>query len=140
MSTGTKTPAETLRAAAALLRERASKATVGPWNYCRIDGRDDTPERAEVFAGPVDEHGYLTGCVAFWVEEDESGLRLSHEDGDWLHAMHPGVGEPLAAALEFAADMADRSQQRGYQHAEWVRHMLAVACVVLREEPAAMTS
>lgn len=138
-----KTPDETLRAAAALLRERATKATPGPWNYCRVDSlRGDTPERAEVFAGPMDEHGYLTGCVAAWAEEDGDGQRLSHEDGDWLHAVNPRIGEPLAAALDCAAGMAEYAQAGGHRPAvaEWIARMVAVARVVLREEPAAVAA
>lgn len=108
MSADAKTPAELLRSAAALLRERAAKATPSPWNYCRIDGHGDTPERAEVFAGPIDGYGYLAGSVASWAEEDEDGQRLSHEDGAWLEAVHPGLGEPLAAWLEQAADSLER--------------------------------
>lgn len=148
MSADTKAPAELLRAAAVLLRDRAAKATPGPWNYCRIDGRGDAPEKAEIFGGPRDEHGYLDGYVAGWVEEDEDGQRLSHEDGAWLEAVHPGLGEPLAAWLEQAADSLEAihphwigaggslptEQQAALLVDKHFGHALAVARVVLREE------
>lgn len=80
-------PAETLRAAATLIRDTASNATPGPW--------EDTPD-------------------ALWIGGQVWGYRILKDgnfpvgdggapDPAWIALMHPKVAEPLAAWLEHAA-------------------------------------
>lgn len=46
----------------------------------------------------------------------------------------PLVAEPLAAALDYAADVDDYARERGYQTAGWVPRMVAVSIALLGEE------
>jgi hypothetical protein len=86
-------PAAQLRAAAQLLRERATAATPGPWQ-ARGDYSDaiysDTSEGiVDVIAG-----GKWGG---------EASVFDNEHDATWIAMMHPGVGEPLAAWLDATA-------------------------------------
>lgn len=79
------TPSETLRAAAARLRELANAATPGPWRTAAL--RDDDP------AYGMD----VEPSVA--VGNDSSGA-CDLADATWIATMSPSVAEPLAAWLE----------------------------------------
>lgn len=92
-----ETPADLIRRAAAMVRERATAATPGPWTAHLL---------------PADEHHRHP---AHWVKaEYPDGAAVSSEvvadcpwrqaDADWIATMHPGVGPALAAWLEQAAD------------------------------------
>ena len=88
------TPSETLRAAAARLRELAERANPGPWRFDDSDA-DFQPcvkgMRAEWIAecGPVDS---ITA----------PGARGDH-DAHWIATMSPAVAEPLAREMEMHA-------------------------------------
>jgi hypothetical protein len=94
------TAAETLRAAAAKLRETASKATAGPWTA------QEVPDEVyvEIMAGTevavahaVCEHPAAPGTAA---------------DAEWIALMSPDKAEPIAVLLEAAArsrEAAERS-------------------------------
>lgn len=73
------TPADELRQAAETLRERAAKATPGPWKY---------DERF----GYIDSNGDGNRVVQY------RGIETG--DGDWIATLSPAVAEPLAALLE----------------------------------------
>lgn len=99
---------DTLRRAAARLRERGSAATPPPWGFGRIQEETRLPPWfVEINGGPVDDAGYLTCGVASWAEDDD-GLRLSQPDGDWITTVHPGLAGPLAAWLDGEADICER--------------------------------
>jgi hypothetical protein len=77
------TPSETLRAAAARLRELAAKATDGPWYW----------NGSQVDVEPTTRGTYVVGDGQ---QEDDV---VTPEDGAWIAIMSPVVAEPLAAWL-----------------------------------------
>ena len=84
------TPVDELRAAAALLEERAQAATPGPW---LAEHHKDHGHRV----GTVDQ----TDWVAWTGEHGEDG---SFEDARFVAVMHPGVGISLAKLFQKTAD------------------------------------
>jgi len=92
MGDRTASPAETLRSAAALLRERTSKATPGPWRVSFIDGVLPVVDSAARFvAEPPQEVG---GADA----------GRGRADADYIALMDPLAGAALADLFEsFAA-------------------------------------
>ena len=84
-------PAETLRAAAAKVRDTASNATPGPWECDGIGDYGWTVRDVSPF-----------GTFAIETEDSEQG----QADAEWIALMSPAVAEPLAAHLERLADMA----------------------------------
>jgi hypothetical protein len=85
-------PAETLRAAAAKVRETGAKATPGPWTA------QEVPDEVyvEIMAGTevavahaVCEHPAAPGAAA---------------DAEWIALMSPALAGPLASRLDAAAD------------------------------------
>ena len=103
------TPAETLRAAASLMRERAEKATPGPWRAQSLRCGDVVVEQA---GGP-----HLVADMPACGEHP--GVRVP--DADFIAGMHPAVA--LAVA-----DWLDRFSDRSYCYgpAEF-DHALAIA-------------
>jgi hypothetical protein len=98
------TPADELRSAARLLRERAAAATAGPWTY--------DPTKAwhlpglhfdEEFIGSRSS-GQRTVCVAATGPASDP---QSMADAAWIATMHPLVGEVLATWLEREAEIWD---------------------------------
>jgi hypothetical protein len=91
----TPTPAELLRAAAELIRERLMPATEAPWT--RWTEQESVP-----------------GWDGFIVIGDDSELGgeecnpvarfYTEEDARWALLMHPGVGEPIARLLIAASN------------------------------------
>ena len=113
-------PADELRAAAQLLRERATAPYVqpGPWHvheaygFLRVDNdRDKTSEAWTVKSGAD-------------VAEENRGT------AEWIALMHPGVGEALADWLEATADYCTVS----VTHPTHVVRALAVARALLGGE------
>ena len=108
-------PVETLRAAAALLREHGEAAvTEAPWRVV------------------IDESAEDDTAVGVWspeemfVFEDSDTMRV---DAEWIALVHPGVAEPWAAMfdrfawlLKFDADLI---------HRVGTEEVLAVARVLL---------
>jgi len=79
----TASPAEILRSAAALLRERAGKATQGPWRVSFAYGRlpvVDSPDRV--------------------VAEPQQGANRARADAGWIALLDPLAGDALADLLE----------------------------------------
>jgi len=108
------TPAETLRSAAALMRERAEKATRGPWRpvagiwgsetFAAVIGRGGVPEDAET-----------------WLMATGRGGLSQEADADHAASWHPLVALAVADWLESTATdaddarlMADRTWSYGY--------------------------
>lgn len=122
-------PSETLRAAAAKLREMAEKATPGPWRYtdedarynpCVMAGRDEWVAEC----GPADSLR-------------APGARGEH-DARWLVVMSPAVAEPLAAELEAHAVAIEITEERGDPSAVVMHraaYMLAFARCILEGQP-----
>ncbi|MER5482958.1 hypothetical protein ABT024_07040 [Streptomyces sp. NPDC002812] len=129
------TPAEELRAAAALLRDRlVSAATEGPWHVTEYDvytqqsydfeaGLGTAPGRVDVVG-----HGYEGGGFD----------RLC--DAQYVAAMHPGVGAALADWLDAASAhvragyvCCDSGADRCYESA--TPQALAVARTILGSQP-----
>lgn len=129
MTTPQLDPATELRAAAQLLRDRATAPYVqpGPWHiheaygFLRVDNdRDKTREAWTV----------------------KSGADLAEENrntAQWIAMMHPGVGEPLAAWLEDMAGFLDTTRQPDGTQPRLAlhnsRHALAVARALLGGQP-----
>ena len=124
-------PAETLRSAAALMRERANAASPGPWHEmclgsegCSVlnDGR--LRERKHVsFSGRKE-----------W--------KADHADAEYIAGMSPLVGLALADWLDKEAERA--GELSGYEDSaayplmlSGYRHPLAVARAFLGEAPGA---
>ena len=131
MVTGSKSAAEILRGAAALLRVRAGGATPGPW--ASLDEGDRLiASRAGVSAARARPHHLDTedlprGPVnsAEWVFDTP----LDHPaNAAWVAAVHPGLADPLARWLGLQADMQDAS---GGGNSAETDHALAVARVIL---------
>jgi hypothetical protein len=95
------TPIEDLREAARLLRERAGKATPGPWE---------------------DDGGEIHGAhVGIWVGETLQirDLGLTNANSAYIAALHPGVGLALAVWLDWMVDAQEAAEvddihDRGY--------------------------
>ncbi len=88
------TPADELRAAATLLRERAAKATSGPWADLPYLGGDVYIKEAD-------------GSYRFIAQTARHDDAFQPDDACWIATMHPGLAEPLAAWLEVEAEIAD---------------------------------
>jgi hypothetical protein len=109
------TAAETLRAAAKLLRETAAKATPGPWENAEDD----------LWIG-----GNIWGYV---IHKEETFVG---DDPAWIALAHPGLAGPLADFLEGTAEAMAwlapyRPHERGYRM--WAA-ALDLAAVILGEE------
>lgn len=89
------TPAETLRAAAKLLREIAKNAAPGPWG---VEYENSKSLSVLSYSGQA--------FVAFIGVEDAPGVR---GDAAWISLVHPGLAEPLAAWLDATAEQYSRS-------------------------------
>jgi hypothetical protein len=98
-----ETPAETIRRAATLLRERAEAASKGPWKSW-LEGRDRR-SGASAISTPDFDGGdiYVTvgeNCHPKW-----------EADQDFIASMHPGVGLAVADWLESRAADAKGAYQ-----------------------------
>lgn len=103
------TPADELRAAAALLRERATNATPGPWSQTGIG-----------------DYGWtVSSPTGALVDTDDSDQ--GRADADFIALMHPGVGAALADWLDA---VADRARHNG---GDWVGADLHYALAVARQ-------
>jgi hypothetical protein len=109
-----KTPAQSLRRAAALLRERAADATPGPWSRPL-----NTRYKATVTAPlPEGEQGsYVSGIDPRTGEREHCGVvmantwsngkhyrKRSGRDLEYIAALHPGVGLLIADQWDAVAD------------------------------------
>ena len=119
-------PSETLRAAAARLRELAEKAPRGPW---LVDMWGDVAS-ADSYAPGAREHH-----KAIWSEFGDVEIQYAPGVKDWLTAMSPAVAEPLARELELAATWIGPPEQQNCMGYAWAvkrsEHMLAFARTIL---------
>ena len=72
-------------------------------------GYSDCPAeqpRGQIFAGPMDEHGYRTGSVCSWSEDDENSHVMSQADMDLICTLR-SVAAPLAQWLRTLAARYD---------------------------------
>ena len=100
--------AETLRNAAEVLRERATAATVAPWEASPVDGL----VWADRLGDPV------------------SGSTLS-EDATYIATVHPGVGLALADWLDYFGDLLAKAEELDMVEERPFRDSLAVARLIL---------
>ncbi len=114
-------PAETMRRAAALMRERAGAASPGPWHQmcmgsegCSVLNDGHLRERKHVsFSGRKE-----------W--------KADHADAEYIAGMHPGVATALADWLDNEAVNAPGPGEV-YLRGGCVAYALAVACAYLGE-------
>ena len=112
--------ADTLRRAAALLRERAEKATRGPWQTAtEIDGW--RAGRRTVVRGP--------GSRVVTVGQTRTHHSEGEENVAYIATMHPGVGLALADWLQLEAD------RLGWLENYATPQAVILARLILREEP-----
>lgn len=97
------TPAETLRSAARLMRERAAVATPGPWHAHEQDGNwyVSSNQWGQVSTG-LNEEPSLPEFLM--IERDR-------RDADYIAGMDPAVGLALAALFDRIAWMAELDEE-----------------------------
>jgi hypothetical protein len=108
---------DTLRRAAALIRERAEKATPGPWSAARSMGEDLHWGRMQFTTLDAPDRNLF--AIA--------GMPLA--DAEHIAAWHPAVALAAATWLEHEADRAERFGDR-----DSTEHALAFATAYLGEE------
>jgi len=125
------TPADTLRRAAALMRQRAEKATPGPW-HAWLDGSD-----VYVESNPT---GHMIASLER-CEDPEHQKVLREDEGDYIASWHPAVAHAVADWLEYTANTFDIRQigdpglgDKGI-YPPMCRPAVAVARVYLGEVP-----
>jgi hypothetical protein len=93
------TPAEIIRSAASLMRERAQAATPGPWAHMCLGSEGCQVLRAN---GTVRERG--RGRVARFGQKD---WKPDHADAEYVASMSPAVAVALADWLDREAALID---------------------------------
>ena len=88
-------PADTLREAATLIRERANAATPGPWHVC--DEPEWSEEDGRGVCGPA--HEPIARLAEDWYEPDP-GEPTAENDADHIASWHPAVALAVADWLE----------------------------------------
>lgn len=92
-----ESPAETMRRAAALMRERAKAATPGPWRP--VAGIWGT----ETFAAVIGSEG-VPEDAGTWLMATGRGAASQEADADHASSWHPLVALPVAEWLDEVAD------------------------------------
>jgi hypothetical protein len=153
-------PVEVLRAAAALLRERAAQATPGPWTAAFADPSGHPLDRAPGYDDETDDEdeydtAFLSLRCGTALPDDRGRLPgayqahhvLAEHDDDlpreqaaelygslrWAATMSPDLAVPLAALFDAEAEHASSSVDLHpalTPHARWQRSV-AVARVIL---------
>lgn len=96
----TMTPAEELRAAAALMRERAEAATPGTWSPAFVQFQD------EPYAAVLGPEGKAEEPQT-WLMATGHGGASQESDADHAASWHPLVAQAVAEWLETEAHMAE---------------------------------
>ena len=92
--------AQTLRDAAKVLRERAEKATPGPW-YWEAKSTEEWPSGDQsLLTRHRKDGGDFDPAVLYGWGYDASGIDAEQADRDYIATMHPGVGIALADWLD----------------------------------------
>ena len=104
-----ETPAETLRRAAKLMRERAGAATPGPW-FTRSDG--DWYVCSNAF-----------GLVSTGIHDEPSmghlvNVERDHRDAAHIASWHPGVALAIAELLDLTAEAIENIPGLGRGHVD----------------------
>lgn len=95
------TPAETIRSAARLMRERAAAATPGPWRpVAGIWG-------AETFAAVIGRNGVAEDAET-WLMATGHGAASQEADADHAASWHPVVALAVADWLDIEAAAVER--------------------------------
>ena len=102
----TETPAETIRRAAALMRERAEAATPGPW--LGVIGKFKDAEWPCVIAAQGDPNDPRT-----WLMGAGNGAANAEADATHSGSWHPLVALAVADWLEASAATAVRAEAEG---------------------------
>ena len=107
------TPAEELTAAAQRIRKLADDATPGPWHRplntrykATVTGALPEGERGSWLDGIDPTTGEREQCTVAMVPTWSNGRHSRQRGGrdlEYIAAMHPGVGQPLAAWLDETA-------------------------------------
>ena len=92
-------PAEELRLAARLLRERAGTATPGPWQHMCLGSEGCLVLRT---SGTLRERGH--GRVARFGHKE---WKADHADAEYVASMHPAVALAVADLLDKIAWMGE---------------------------------
>jgi hypothetical protein len=100
--TTTTSPTSELREAARLMRERAEKATPGPWFVT-----SEAAQYGGLVAAPTEGFPYDAGYAGHLIGES-----MSDGNREYVASMHPAVALPLADLLDSLADMYE---QRGME-------------------------
>jgi len=110
------TPAEELRAAAKLMRERAEAATPGPWKHMCMGSEGCITIRA---SGTIRERGHGRVAKHGWKD-----WQADHADAEFVASVHPGVALAVADWLDMAVSCGC---EPGDDHADIKAAALAVA-------------
>lgn len=104
----TTSPADTLREAATLIRERANAATPGPWHVC--DEPEWSEEDGRGVCGPA--HEPIARLAEDWYEPDP-GEPTAESDAEHIASWHPAVALAVADWLETDAAVIERHDLDG---------------------------
>lgn len=85
------TPAEELRAAAKVMRERAQAASPGPWETCGRGVEQTAGDYADVL-------GQEVSCLSYCYGGAPIGPKQA--DADYIASMHPGIALAIADWLD----------------------------------------
>jgi hypothetical protein len=103
-------PADRLRAAAALVRERRAAATPGEWTAHLLPPNEHHKHPAHWVKARHDNGDSISSQVV-------ADCPWRQADAAWIALMNPAVGEPLAAWLESVADRLRATAHPDWQHA-----------------------
>lgn len=98
----TGTPAETIKRAAVLMRERAGAANPGPW-LSLIEGRDHRGGDDFILTGTTEPGGDGRGEDVYVTVRGRDYNQLWNEDQDHIASWHPLVALAVADWLEASA-------------------------------------
>jgi len=112
------TPSDTLKAAAAKIRETAAKATPGPWTDASTD--DDSIRPRWIVGQPADPGDPWSSTEPLLVTEEhlEYGEVVAREDVAWMALMSPDKAEFIAVLLEVIAAQVNGGAHAGNDYCD----------------------